>query len=175
MSSILKVSEIQDPTNGNSALTVDSSGRVLTPARPSFLVYVGSGDASDLDYSSVTAVNFDTKQHDIGNGYDLSADKYTVPVSGVYHLSWQVRMQNVTDAAYVYSPLYLNGSAHWGDNLYLYGTLEDPQGGTYQTTGTSITVELSASDELKLNVQVNADSSSRVNIGNTFFSGFLVG
>ena len=30
MSSILKVSEIQDPTNGNTALTVDSSGRVLT-------------------------------------------------------------------------------------------------------------------------------------------------
>ena len=31
MSSILKVSEIQDPTNGNSALTIDSSGNVTAP------------------------------------------------------------------------------------------------------------------------------------------------
>ena len=28
MSSILKVSEIQDPTNGNAALSIDSSGNV---------------------------------------------------------------------------------------------------------------------------------------------------
>ena len=34
MTSILKVSEIQDPTNGNTALTIDSSGRILTPNRP---------------------------------------------------------------------------------------------------------------------------------------------
>ena len=31
MSSILKVSEIQDPTNGNSALTINSSGNVHIP------------------------------------------------------------------------------------------------------------------------------------------------
>ena len=29
MTSILKVTEIQDPTNSNSALTIDTSGRVL--------------------------------------------------------------------------------------------------------------------------------------------------
>ena len=34
MTSILKVSEIQDPANNNSALTIDSTGRVKTPARP---------------------------------------------------------------------------------------------------------------------------------------------
>ena len=31
MSSILKVSEIQDPTNGNGALTINSSGHVHIP------------------------------------------------------------------------------------------------------------------------------------------------
>ena len=30
MSSILKVSEVQDPTNGNTALTIDSSGNITT-------------------------------------------------------------------------------------------------------------------------------------------------
>ena len=36
MASILKVNTIQDATNSNTAMTIDSSGRVLTPARPSF-------------------------------------------------------------------------------------------------------------------------------------------
>ena len=87
MASEIGVQTIQH-TNGTDAMTIDSSGRVLTPARPSFFVYRATGDSSDLDYSGVTAVTFDTKQHDIGNGYDLSADKYTVPVSGVYQLNW---------------------------------------------------------------------------------------
>ena len=34
MTSILKVTEIQDPTNSNSALTIDSDGRVSTPVKP---------------------------------------------------------------------------------------------------------------------------------------------
>ena len=32
----IKVTEIQDPTNSNTALTIDSSGRVLTPKRSFF-------------------------------------------------------------------------------------------------------------------------------------------
>ena len=36
MASILKVNTIQDATNSKTALSIDSSGRVLTPARPSF-------------------------------------------------------------------------------------------------------------------------------------------
>ena len=34
MTSILKVTEIQDPTNSNTALTIDSAGRVSTPVKP---------------------------------------------------------------------------------------------------------------------------------------------
>ena len=36
MASILKVNTIQDATNSNTAMTIDSTGRILTPARPSF-------------------------------------------------------------------------------------------------------------------------------------------
>ena len=43
MTSVLKVSEIQDPTNGNSALTVDTAGRVTLPSRPCAIVDFGGG------------------------------------------------------------------------------------------------------------------------------------
>lgn len=41
MSSILKVSEIQDPTNGNTALTIDSSGTVKSNS-----IFVSAGVTS---------------------------------------------------------------------------------------------------------------------------------
>ena len=39
MASILKVNTIQDATNSNTAISVDSSGRVTTPAKPSFRAF----------------------------------------------------------------------------------------------------------------------------------------
>ena len=42
MSSILKVSEIQDPTNGNTALSIDSSGNPSLN-NPFGFIYLSSG------------------------------------------------------------------------------------------------------------------------------------
>jgi len=39
MASILKVNTIQDATNSNTAISVDSSGRVTTPTRPHAFMY----------------------------------------------------------------------------------------------------------------------------------------
>jgi len=80
MTSILKVTEIQDPTNSNSALTIDSTGRILTPARPAFNVYKNTGGA----VSSGNTYIFETVDINIGGGYSTSTGKFTVPVAGVY-------------------------------------------------------------------------------------------
>ena len=164
--STLYVDEIRPKTSGS---------QVLMPEKPSFFVYKKTSDSSDQDYSSNTKVIFDTKRHDIGNNFDTSTSKFTVPVSGVYQLNWQIRMSNVASASYCFSALYLNDSNHWGDSLYVYANLEDPQGGDYQSSGLSVTVELSASDELCVYTRSNGDSSSRIQTAGTFFSGFLVG
>jgi hypothetical protein len=53
MSSILKVSEIQDPTNGNTAVSIDSSGRVLTPARPAFFARAVTNTSTHNSYGKL--------------------------------------------------------------------------------------------------------------------------
>ena len=174
MTSVIKVNTIQS-SGGTTGLTIDSSGRVLTPARPSFFVYRKTGDSVSQDYTSNTLVNFDAKQHDIGNNFDLSTDTFTVPVSGVYQLNWAVRLQYVTTADTIFSPLYLNGAPHWGNGLYMYASVSDPQGGNYQTTPASQTVQLTANDTVQVYIRVSGDTSTRVNSAGTFFSGFLVG
>ena len=59
MSSILKVSEIQDPTNGNSALTINSSGHVHIPG--SVVQLAESSWTSAFSTSSTTDVAVTTQ------------------------------------------------------------------------------------------------------------------
>ena len=60
MSSILKVSEIQDPTNGNTALTIDSSGTVKSN---SIFVSAGVTGLQTITSDTDTLVNFDDQIH----------------------------------------------------------------------------------------------------------------
>jgi hypothetical protein len=84
-------------------------------------------------------------------------------------------MTNVTSANYIWAPLRKNGDIDWGNNLVLHANLEDPQGGTYQTPSLSVTVQLSANDEIDVAVSVVGDSSTKIQSNTTCFSGFLVG
>ncbi len=79
MTSILKVSEIQDPTNGNSALTVDTAGRVLMPARPAFRAHKTNAAVSGPnDYiPNVAPLN-------LGGHYSTTTGRFTCPIAGVY-------------------------------------------------------------------------------------------
>ena len=171
----LYVNDIYSKTGASEAINIDSSGHVLTPARPSFFAYRTYGDQSDINYSLTDhQVQFDATQHNIGNCYNTSTNKFTCPVSGVYNFSWQVRMANVTTAGYVYTAIRKDGSLNWG-GFYIYGPLEDPQGGAYQTNSTSATLQLSANDEIDIAMRVSGDTSARIQNSATFFSGFLVG
>ena len=173
MASIIGVQELQH-TNGTSAMTIDSSGRILTPARPSFFAYRSTTDASDTNYSSHTQVDFEATQHNIGGHYNTSTYNFVAPVDGIYHFSWQVRVSNTTTANYVYTQLRKNGSADWG-GFYVYAQLEDPQGGSIQTPHTSATLQVSANDEIAVFLVFNGDTSTKITKDTTFFSGFLVG
>ena len=173
--STLYVDNIYSKTGTSQALDIDSSGRVLTPARPSFFAYKSTSDQSDQNYTSYTQVPFDATQHNIGNCYSTSTYKFTVPVDGIYQFNWQVRVANVTTANYVWAALRKNANIDWGNSNFIHANLEDPQGGTYQTPGMSVTVQVSANDEIDVALVVNNDGSSRIQNGTTCFSGFLVG
>ena len=109
MASILKVNTIQDATNSNTAISVDTAGRVTTPARPAFSVKTVNGNRFGQDHSDTT---YDTNYltplpiftdahttteinvgggtlsfpaHPIGSGQYL---KYVVPVTGTYVLGF---------------------------------------------------------------------------------------
>ena len=47
--STLKVSTIQDVANSNTAISIDSSGRVTTPAKPAFFAYLTADQTITLN------------------------------------------------------------------------------------------------------------------------------
>ena len=107
-------------TNGTTAQTVDSSGRVFTPARPSFLVRGygsitgGSQSINNITTGSSVGIyyNFDEVHHNIGSHFTNSTGKFVVPVTGLYFIS----------AGYGYK-----ATANWG-NLILFAQDGDDTG-----------------------------------------------
>ena len=99
MSGIIEAANLQvdniKSSGGTSAMTIDSSGRILTPARPSFLVRgYGSVSAGSQSINNITTnsnvgimYDFDEVSHNIGSHFSNSTGKFTVPISGLYYIS----------------------------------------------------------------------------------------
>ena len=62
-------------TNNTTAMSIDTAGRVTTPARPSWSAYTTS------HIESSQTIVFDTVVHNIGSHYNSSNGKFTAPVT----------------------------------------------------------------------------------------------
>jgi len=170
MASELGVQTIQH-TNGTDAITIDSSGRVLQPAKPSFHAYRDSSAAEGLTGTIV----FNATKHNIGSHYDTSTGKFTAPVAGVYQFNFSgfgcentsghqlaantsvfVDLHNETTSADLARIYYINASAG------------------YPVLSMSHAVSVAANDVILIQVNqryVYSDTSDLY----LNFSGFLVG
>ena len=81
-------SSISFKTNGNTQLTIDSSGRLLSPNRPYFYAR-----ANNLNFTSGT-IPYDLVDHNVGGHYDSSTYTFTAPVAGIYSITCQFFSKN---------------------------------------------------------------------------------
>ena len=98
MASILKVNTIQDATNSNTAMSIDSSGRILTPARPTLFADCDNGSSAGYD----TIGNFSTVPYRnviSGSGISLNTSTYvfTIPITGFYQINATILNNNAED------------------------------------------------------------------------------
>lgn len=169
MSSILKVDTIQN-TAGTTGLTIDSSGRVLKPVIPSFMV---SGTGTWAAQSSGDKVPFNTDSggqlFNNGSHFNTSSYAFVAPVAGLY--SFYVHLYTAqNDTTNAWSP-YLNGAM-----VKLIGT-----GGLYiqqgestaldNTLGSTFLLNLSANDA----IDIRAITDSDIYASACMFCGHLVG
>ncbi len=90
MTSILKVSTLQDPTNSNTALTIDSDGRVGF-ANP---ILVQAYMTTDMTSTGIFIWN--NEVIDTANAYDHSTGQFTCPKAGYYEVSFNYLARSMT-------------------------------------------------------------------------------
>ena len=168
MASILKVNTIQDATNSTTAISVDTAGRVTTPARPSFSARRTANQ--DFSGSGYYKAEFPTAEFNIGNHYNTSNSKFTCPVAGVYLFAVHV---------YIYTSdnpevnFYINGTNKARMTNQQAHTNVNPN----SANGTKL-FNLSANDEVEVYIYTNQASSMYWGSTDTpasFFCGHLIG
>ena len=171
MASIIGVETLQH-TNGTTAATIDSSGRILQPANPKFSASLAVSSAL-VDYTSDTDVLFDTIDFNVGNCIALSSNAvtFTAPITGYYQFNLTVSLGSIDGSGYISTYLVIDDETP--DNP-TYRNIEDTQGGGFVTAFTGALIYLTANQRVNPIVNVNTDTTANIRPG-TRFSGFLVG
>jgi len=176
MSSILKVSEIQDPTNGNTALSIDSNGVIVRSVVPAWRATAihddrTSGTTAPVTWSTATDTN-DNRRYRLGGvtlgGSSPDNHEFTVPVTGLYQLNVNMRLDEI-GTGYVIVYLRVNDSTV--SDAY---SIEGQPSSSYQTMTICEVYYMEANDQVSVWVGTSADSSFEIDANSTF-SGVLVG
>lgn len=163
----LDVGTIRDAAGTNTAMTIDSTGRIVTPARPAF-------HHKALGSSSMTGdLVFNTEIFDVGNVFDNTV--FTAPVTGLYQFSAIIFATNssggtVSGGVGVNLQKSTDGGSSYSTYLKTYNNVGS--GGYVILNFTSI-VQLNSNDKIKLN------TSDYIYVDNngiyTHFMGYLIG
>ena len=170
--STLKVDNIQH-TNGTSAISIDTAGRVSRPNKCFFHVYIDSSGGNP-SAGTFDRVPFTAALHNEGNHFTLDATnpRFTAPIAGVYQFNWLLNLYNVSAGNWVRQRVYVNGG---GTNQDFIITYLDYQTTDDQSLQSSFALKLNANDYVEFinNSQVSAMYSA----GPTWnqCTGYLVG
>ena len=115
-------------TNGTTAMTVDTSGRVSTPVKPSFFATGHQSSSADFTTGGGSATingvtpsgmglvfNYRTVHHNIGGHFVNTTGRFTCPIAGLYLVTGHVGYKDATNYFGLSLFLTSNATANLGD------------------------------------------------------------
>lgn len=161
MASIIGVETLQH-TNGTTAATIDSSGRILQPAKPAFRASGSSnGSVSTTNGGQISFPNAGLNQ---GSYYNTTTNEFTCPVDGVYFFNCTLHVSTSQTQGFF---IKVNDAAE----AFAYHASQT--GGYEGTASATLIKELSAGDVV--DVESSMTGSYYGGSAYSYFQGYLIG
>ena len=162
-------------TNNTTAMTIDSSGRVLQPTIPAFRVGLTSGQSVTQANTTIDVVWDEGISSESDNcfsqgGFSWSSGVVTAPVSGVYHFDLHGRVDG-TGSGYLIMTIVKNNESTGNKRIL---SIEGAPASNYQAVTASGIFKLAVNDTVKATIYSSSDTSQTLNT-DTIFSGHLIG
>ena len=167
MSSTLRVNELQN-LNGNSAMTIGSTGTISQPHKPAFAIRLQSTSSTDftsgITLAGSTYYQSSTLEEQGGSNFNINTGQFVAPVTGFYWFHGGFRFDGV-GSSYFY--VTLEGSKMIGRYL-------SSVQATYLAPSVAGACQLDAGEHIKVVVTSVGDNSISIN-ADSYFNGFLIG
>jgi len=181
-SSVFRIFREDDASaaNGLEMFKIDSSGRVTAPYQPAFMVRgdeTGSkaADSKFLFTKTPSGGAADGKVcFDRANNWSNADDRFTAPVTGVYHFMFGLYRQSATSSPFSMAPRINGAQVSTGDTFIFFTSATGESGNTDDGMYGSFYMNLSANDYVELYVRTGGPTITIYN-GHSFFGGHLVG
>ena len=158
-------------TNGTTAQTIDSTGRITEPNKPAF--QVSNDNAGWTAVSDGTIIPFNDKStgnnFDNGGDFNISSYRFVAPVTGNYQFNVFIYSFN-TDTVNAFR-MYKNGAVLYGVGTGAYDFQGGEDAALDATISGSIIIRLSSSDYVDLRSTGGSDYYGT----HSHLSGHLIG
>jgi hypothetical protein len=149
-------------TSGTDRMVIDPSGRITTPAQPSFMANSTNSNTSGQD------IIWNTTTQNVGSSYNTSTGKFTAPIAGFYYFHAHGLWNNASSGD-MRIALYRNAAGFDGMRF-----ISQKAANVWQTWVIDGVVYMSANDSASIRIE-QATGGMHTDAGYNQFSGYLLG